>query len=66
MLIKKKQSRLLLLAEVVGSNPTRSTFVNLVKYGIELGSILVIVGQNFPRTKLLHIPPDVNASTTDR
>ena len=23
-------------AEVVGSNPTRSTFINLVKYGIDL------------------------------
>ena len=26
--------------EVVGSNPTRSIFINLVKYGIELSSIL--------------------------
>jgi hypothetical protein len=32
-------------AEVVGSNPTRSIFINLVKYGIELNSILTNVGQ---------------------
>jgi hypothetical protein len=33
-------------AEVVGSNnPTRSTSVNLVKYGIRLSLILTIVGQ---------------------
>ena len=32
-------------SEVVGSNPTRSTFINLVEYGIELSSILVIGGQ---------------------
>jgi hypothetical protein len=29
----------------VGSNPTRSTSVNLVKYGIILSSILTNVGQ---------------------
>jgi hypothetical protein len=29
----------------VGSNPTRSTFVNLVEYGIVLSSFSVIVGQ---------------------
>jgi hypothetical protein len=34
-----------MLAEVVGSNPTRSTSVNLVKYGIILSSILTNVGQ---------------------
>jgi hypothetical protein len=34
------------LTEVVGSNPTRSIFVNLGKYGIESGSFWVIVGQN--------------------
>ena len=33
------------IAEVVGSNPTRSTSVNLVKYGIRLSLILTIVGQ---------------------
>jgi hypothetical protein len=32
-------------AEVVGSTPTRSTFINLVKYGIVLSLILTIVGQ---------------------
>jgi hypothetical protein len=26
-------------AEVVGSNPTRSTFINLVDYGIKLSSL---------------------------
>jgi hypothetical protein len=35
----------LLLAEVVGSNPTRSTFIILVNYGIRLSSIWVVVGQ---------------------
>ena len=35
------------IAEVVGSNPTtRSTFINLVNYGINVRSILAIVGQN--------------------
>jgi hypothetical protein len=33
------------IAAVVGSNPTRSTFISLVNYGIELSSILVIAGQ---------------------
>jgi hypothetical protein len=34
------------MAEVVGSNhPTRSTSFILVSYGIELSSILAIVGQ---------------------
>jgi hypothetical protein len=32
-------------AEVVGSNPTRSIFINLVKYGIKLSLFSVIVGQ---------------------
>ncbi|MDQ3968213.1 MAG: hypothetical protein M3275_07450 [Thermoproteota archaeon] len=32
-------------AEVVSSNPTRSTFINLVEYGIKLRVVLVIVGQ---------------------
>jgi hypothetical protein len=32
-------------AEVVGSNPTRSTSFNLVEYGIDLSSFSVIVGQ---------------------
>jgi hypothetical protein len=32
-------------AEVVGSNPTRSIFINLVNYGIVLSSLLTIVGQ---------------------
>jgi hypothetical protein len=30
----------------VGSTPTRSTFINLVNYGIVLSSFLVIVGLN--------------------
>jgi hypothetical protein len=46
ILIKKKHSRLLLLAEVVGSNPTQSTFINMVNYSINLSSISVIIGQN--------------------
>jgi hypothetical protein len=29
----------------VGSTPTRSLFIHLVDYGIELNSILTIVGQ---------------------
>jgi hypothetical protein len=34
------------IAEVVGSTPTQSIFINLVIiYGIELSSILTIVGQ---------------------
>jgi len=33
------------LAMVVGSNPTRSTFINLVDYDIELSSFLGGVGQ---------------------
>ena len=33
------------IAEVVGSNPTRSTFIPLYKYGIVLSSFLVSVGQ---------------------
>jgi hypothetical protein len=33
------------IAEVVGSNPTRSTFIILVNYGIRLSSIWVVVGQ---------------------
>jgi hypothetical protein len=33
------------IAEVVGSNPTRSIFINLAKYGIELSSLLVSGGQ---------------------
>jgi hypothetical protein len=33
------------IAEVVGSTPTRSTFINLLEYGIVLNSILTIVGQ---------------------
>jgi hypothetical protein len=53
------------IAEVVGSNPTRSTFINLVNYGIELSSFLVVVGQN-PHEPSYYIRPDVNASTTDR
>jgi hypothetical protein len=32
-------------AEVVGSNPTRSIFINLVNYGIVLSLILVFAGQ---------------------
>jgi len=35
------------IAEVVGSNPPRSIFINLVRYGIELSLILTIVGQVF-------------------
>jgi hypothetical protein len=31
--------------EVVGSTPTRSTFINPVNYGIGLGLILTTVGQ---------------------
>jgi dolichol kinase len=34
------------IAEVVGSNPTQSVFISLVKYGIKLSSFVVIVGQN--------------------
>jgi uncharacterized protein (DUF486 family) len=33
-------------AEVVGSTPTRSIIIILVNYGIELSSILIIVGRN--------------------
>jgi hypothetical protein len=33
------------IAEVVGSNPTRSTFINLVNYGIISNSFLMNVGQ---------------------
>ena len=33
------------LAEVVGSNPTLSTFIIMVSYGIVLSSILMSVGQ---------------------
>jgi hypothetical protein len=33
------------IAEVVGSNPTRSIFISLVNYGIELGLFLVNVGR---------------------
>jgi hypothetical protein len=33
------------IAEVVGSNPTRSTFIILVSYGIELSSFLMSVEQ---------------------
>jgi hypothetical protein len=32
------------LAEVVGSNPTRSIIIILVDYGIGLSSFLVVVG----------------------
>jgi len=32
------------IAEVVGSTPTRSTFINMVKYGIKLRLILVPLG----------------------
>jgi hypothetical protein len=32
-----------LRAEVAGSNPTRSSFINLVIYGIELSLFLTIV-----------------------
>jgi hypothetical protein len=32
--------------EVVGSNPTRSIFINQGNYGIKSGSFLVVVGQN--------------------
>jgi hypothetical protein len=36
-------------AEVVGSNPTRSTFFySIENYGIKLSSFSVIVGQNPP------------------
>jgi hypothetical protein len=31
--------------QVVGSNPTRSTFINLVDYGIELSLFWTVVGQ---------------------
>src|ERR671932_185029 len=33
------------LAQVVGSNPTRSISINQVKYGIKSGLFLAIVGQ---------------------
>ena len=33
------------LAEVVGSNPTQSAFITLVKYGIDLALFRVVVGQ---------------------
>jgi hypothetical protein len=33
------------LAEVVGSNPTQSTFIILVIYGIELSSFWITGGQ---------------------
>jgi hypothetical protein len=32
------------VAEVVGSTPTQSIFINLVEYGIDLRLILTIVG----------------------
>ena len=34
------------IAEVVGSNPTRSILINLVNYGIELSSFRLVGGQN--------------------
>ena len=37
---------LLNIAEVVGSNPTRFIFINLVKYGIKLSLFLMVVEQN--------------------
>jgi hypothetical protein len=42
---KITRSSLRKLAEVVGSNPTRSMFINLVNYVIELSLILIGVGQ---------------------
>ena len=39
---KKREDR---AAEVVGSTPTQSIFINLVEYGIDLRLILTIVGQ---------------------
>jgi hypothetical protein len=38
--------------QVVGSNPTRSIFINLDNYCINLSSFLIIVGQNPPLQKL--------------
>jgi hypothetical protein len=36
------------VAEVVGSTPTLSIFINLADYGIEMRLFQVIVGQNSP------------------
>jgi hypothetical protein len=44
----------LCLAKVVGSTPTQSTFINLVKYGIVLCMILTIVGQNPTAVQIGH------------
>jgi hypothetical protein len=38
LLIVDRKSDLRKLAEVVGSNPTRSIFITLVNYGIKSGS----------------------------
>ena len=46
---KEKESclrKLLRAAEAVGSNPTRSIFINLVNYAIELSLFQEAVGQN--------------------
>jgi hypothetical protein len=53
MLIKKKHSLLLLLAEVVGSNPTRSISFILGKYGIILSLFWEVVGQDLPAATFL-------------
>ena len=37
------------IAEVVGSNPTRSIFINLVEYGIELSLIWEVVDKRSDR-----------------
>jgi hypothetical protein len=42
----KKSTALEKLAEVVGSTPTKSTFINLVKYGIKINTNFTIVGQS--------------------
>jgi hypothetical protein len=40
-------------AEVVGSNPTRSIFVNLVEYVIDSRLFQIVVGQNiYDKVKL--------------
>jgi hypothetical protein len=44
--LDKRRVIFLMLLEVVGSTPTRSIFITLVNYGIELSSFLVNVGQN--------------------
>jgi hypothetical protein len=45
------------LAEVAVQNPTRSTIINLVEYGIVFCMILTIVGQNPTAIQIGHTAP---------